>query len=144
MPALAGRLNFRQRKHRRAELRRAEHGAVFALPGVGASGHMVEPKAAWARVLERAKIPAGRETEDGVVMHDLRRTVGSWLAGQGASLPLIGKALGHSSTAATQVYARLNLDPVRAALERVSAAFADAREQAKRDAAKVVALGSVK
>jgi hypothetical protein len=31
-------------------------------------------------------------------------------------LPIIGKTLGHKSLGATQIYARLNLDPVRAAV----------------------------
>ena len=35
----------------------------------------------------------------------------------GASLPLIGKVLNHSNVSTTQIYARLNLDPVREALE---------------------------
>lgn len=35
----------------------------------------------------------------------------------GASLPLIGKALNHSNQQTTAIYARLQLDPVRAALE---------------------------
>ena len=49
--------------------------------------------------------------------HDLRRTVGSWLAGSGASLPLIGKVLNHSQPSTTAIYARFNLDPIRAALD---------------------------
>jgi integrase len=47
----------------------------------------------------------------------LRRTLGSWLAAQGYSLPLIGRALNHTSLSATQIYARLDLAPVRHALE---------------------------
>jgi integrase len=54
-------------------------------------------------------------------VHDLRRTVGSWLASSGASLPLIGKVLNHKTHQATQVYARFMLDPVRDALEQVAA-----------------------
>jgi integrase len=53
-----------------------------------------------------------------VHLHDLRRTVGSWLAMDGASLLVIGKTLNQTSPATTQVYARLSEDPVRAALER--------------------------
>ena len=45
------------------------------------------------------------------------RTLGSWLLGQGYNLQLIGKALNHSSVSTTQIYARLDLDPVREALE---------------------------
>jgi len=52
-------------------------------------------------------------------IHDLRRTLGSWQAAAGVSLPIIGKSLGHRTTTATAIYARMNLDPVR---ESVSAA----------------------
>lgn len=55
--------------------------------------------------------------------HDLRRTVGSWMASSGASLPLIGKVLNHKSPQSTQVYARFMLDPVRTALEQVASSI---------------------
>ncbi|CAN5206650.1 hypothetical protein BH10CYA1_BH10CYA1_59160 [soil metagenome] len=51
-------------------------------------------------------------------MHDLRRTLGSYMAMANHSLPIIGKALGHRSTSATHIYARLANDPVRAAMEQ--------------------------
>ena len=63
----------------------------------------------WADLCERAEVP-------GLWRHDLRRTVGSYLAMSGASLPMVGKALGHRSVQASQVYARLTLDPVREAM----------------------------
>jgi hypothetical protein len=56
-----------------------------------------------------------------VHIHDLRRTLGSWLAASGYSLPLIGRALDHTQVSTTAIYARLNLDPVRQALERNAA-----------------------
>lgn len=58
-----------------------------------------------------------------VRLHDLRRTMGSWAAMTGASTVIIGKALGHRSTQATQIYARLNLDPVRTAVQAGTAAM---------------------
>ena len=48
-----------------------------------------------------------------VRLHDLRRTLGSWLAHSGASQFIIGKSLNHKSTKSTAVYARLSIDPVR-------------------------------
>jgi integrase len=83
----------------------------WVFPGFGSSGHLAEPKKAWERIRERAGVPDVR-------IHDLRRTLGSWLAGQGYSLPLIGRALDHSDVSTTQIYARMDLDPVREALER--------------------------
>jgi integrase len=62
-----------------------------------------------------ADLPAGMLD---VRLHDLRRTVGSWLASYGdASLPVIGRILHHTQPATTQVYARLSADPAREALE---------------------------
>lgn len=50
-------------------------------------------------------------------LHDLRRTLGSWLAHSGASQFVIGKSLNHKSTKSTAVYARLSIDPVREGME---------------------------
>lgn len=68
-----------------------------------------------ARLIQLAS-KAAKGDED-VRLHDLRRTVGSWLATSGASLPLIGKVLNHSNPSTTAVYARLAEDPARAAME---------------------------
>jgi integrase len=140
----------------------------FVFPGKGKTGHFVEPKSAWARVLLRAtaiglvdKISTTLQTDQfdyslalqeakefpkyalkkyqpvadkhGILVdhidlrdlhiHDLRRTLGSWLASGGASLPIVGKILNHKSPQATQVYARLMLGPIRDAMEEASAAF---------------------
>jgi integrase len=73
-------------------------------------GHLTEPKKAWSRILERAKI-------DNLRLHDIRRTLGSYQAISGASNNIVGKTLGHKSQAATAIYARLNLDPVKKSME---------------------------
>ena len=41
----------------------------------------------------------------------------------GASTAIVGRTLGHNSPEATSVYARLNLDPVRASIEAATAAM---------------------
>lgn len=53
-----------------------------------------------------------------VRIHDLRRTTASWLAIDGANLPVIQRVLNHSSLTSTQVYARLSIAPVRQALDQ--------------------------
>ena len=63
---------------------------------------------------------------DDVHIHDLRRSLGSWQARTGASLVVIGKSLGHRSQAATAIYARLDTDPVRQAMETATAAMLEA------------------
>ena len=80
------------------------------LPGKLEGKHLVNISKPWLRVRKAAGI------ED-VRLHDLRRTVGSWLASNGSSLHLIGRVLNHSNPSTTQVYARFHDDPVRQALE---------------------------
>jgi integrase len=101
----------------------AEKEANFVFPGKGLSGHIEEPKKAVIRVMARADIPYGRNVQNGVTLHDLRRTLGSWQAKTGASLTIIGKSLNHKSQAATAIYARLDLDPVRESVERATSAM---------------------
>ena len=85
----------------------------WVFPSHGKTGHLAEPKSAWARICLRASLKNIR-------IHDLRRTVGSWLAAQGESLPMIGKVLNHSQPSSTAIYARLHIDPVREAMEKHS------------------------
>jgi integrase len=89
---------------------RSDEGWIFPST-VSNTGHLADPSKAWQRIRERAGCPD-------VTIHDLRRSLGSWLASEGHSLLLIGRALGHKSSASTQIYARLALAPLREALER--------------------------
>jgi integrase len=83
----------------------------FILPGKLPGAHLVNISKPWGRVRTAAGV------ED-VRLHDLRRTVGSWLAQAGNSLHLIGRVLNHSNQSTTAVYARFGEDSVRAALEQ--------------------------
>lgn len=89
----------------------------FVFPANSAVGHLVEPKSAWKRILQRAGIEQSADTSQNLRLHDLRRSMGSYLAMTGASNFVIGKALNHKSQAATAIYARMNIDPVREAME---------------------------
>ncbi|MGU7772317.1 tyrosine-type recombinase/integrase [Burkholderia sp. MR1-5-21] len=88
----------------------------FVFPGAGESGHLVEPKKAWKIILDKAGIADLR-------LHDLRRTMGSWQAGTGANLSVIGRSLNHKSTQTTAIYARLWLEPVRNSMETAASAM---------------------
>lgn len=88
----------------------------WVFPGPGKKGHIVDIKRAFKRITKRAGLTDLRP-------HDLRRTTGSYMAMTGASLPVIGKALGHRDQRSTAVYAKLNLDPVRKALDQVREQF---------------------
>jgi len=96
--------------------RKPSHPATFVFPGDGSSGHLIEPKRCWNRILERAGI-------DDLRIHDLRRTLGSWQAKTGASLSIIGKSLNHKNPSTTAIYARLDLDPVRESVNTATSAM---------------------
>lgn len=97
--------------------KKSTNGSPYVFPSNRSKcGHIVDPKAAWTRILERAMI-------DDLHIHDLRRTLGSWQASLGASLPIIGRSLGHKNTATTAIYARLNDDPVRNSVESAAQAM---------------------
>jgi integrase len=163
-------------------------GSPWVLPSAGSkTGHFVEPKCAWRRILARAElsrllvliaiakgddlaeVDAAMEDADKEIqrirfealarrmpkgtdpfavvldqyrkqavalklnpdearmrdlrIHDLRRTLGSWQAAGGSSLPVIGRSLGHKQVQTTAIYARLGLGPVRESVERAASAM---------------------
>lgn len=55
--------------------------------------------------------------------HDLRRTIGSWLAAAGASSFVIQKVLTHRSAASAKAYAHLDVEAVRVALSQITDAM---------------------
>lgn len=87
------------------------------------SGHLQEPKKVWLRILKNSGIKDFR-------LHDLRRTLGSWMAHLGASQYVIGKGLNHKSPKSTAVYARLSIDPVREFMGKASSAMNKIRDAA--------------
>lgn len=72
---------------------------------------------------KRLKLDITRSRLPDLRLHDLRRTMGSWQAKMGASLVIIGKSLNHKSLAATQIYARLDSDPVRESMQNATDAM---------------------
>ena len=78
----------------------AAQDAEFVFPGHGKTGHMIAPTKAWSRVCEAAGLKNLR-------IHDLRRTLGSWMANDGINLHGIGTVLGHKSQRSTAIYARI-------------------------------------
>lgn len=81
----------------------------FVFPSNSKEGYLKDPKKAFERIKQYMKV-------DDIRMHDLRRTLGSYMAISGASLPIIGKALNHKSQASTAIYARLSQNPVQDAV----------------------------
>ena len=89
----------------------------WVFPAESKTGHYQEPKRAWATLRRRSGLANLR-------IHDLRRTMGSWLDRTGANTAINAKALGHKSMAAAAVYQRIaDVDPVRDAMEKAAVAL---------------------
>ena len=91
--------------------RKAESNSEWVFPSENnsKSGHIEEPRKAWIELCKKAGL-------NDIRIHDLRHTHASWMAINGVSLPIIGKALGHKSLQSTARYAHLNDDSVREAV----------------------------
>jgi integrase len=97
----------------------------YVFPGLHGRGHLQDPMRQWREMLKRAGI-------ENLRLHDLRRSMGSWQAATGASLPIIGKTLGHARAETTQkAYAHVVLSPVRDAMETATAAIMAAAKPKK-------------
>lgn len=94
-------------------IRAQPHLNDFVFPGRGAKGPLIGMSHRWEVVRERAGLPDLR-------IHDLRHSFASLAVAKGASLFLVGKALGHTQATTTERYAHLADDPVRAVAEAVS------------------------
>ena len=95
------------------QARLSDSESEWVFPGPGKTGHLVELKNVWARIIRKADL-------EGLRLHDLRRTLGSWQAITGATLTVIGKSLGHKNINTTMIYSRLSEDPVREAMNRAT------------------------
>src|ERR1700722_13622478 len=73
----------------------------FVFPSVGKRGHYIEPKRRWRQLLSRANITDFR-------IHDLRRTLATYMANSGANVALIQSALNHKDLRTTlKVYTKV-------------------------------------
>lgn len=96
-----------------------EDGNPYLFPGRVKGKPLNAVARPWELIRQAAKLPDVR-------IHDLRRTVGSWLAMSGESLPRIGKILNHSNQSTTAVYARIADDVGRVPLANLGAQVAAA------------------
>jgi integrase len=93
-----------------------QQGNPYVFPGRKRGEPRKDFRPQWDQIRERAGL-------QDITFHDLRRTVGSWLALGGSSLVLIGKVLNHSSPSTTKIYARLLDDAARDPLEELAQQF---------------------
>jgi len=108
--------------NRRWENRASDEWVFPAKRSGGKCPHLSEPKKAWATICKKADLQDVR-------IHDLRRTLGSWQAALGSSLQVIGKSLGHRSMKSTEIYARLDHEPIRKSVEGAAVAMLAAVNQ---------------
>jgi integrase len=122
----------------------AAQAVLASLPRVAGNPHVIagvvrgaprsDLKKPWAAVCKAADL-------QGVRLHDLRHSFASFGAAASLGLPIIGKLLGHSQHSTTHRYAHLDADPMRRAVETISATIAAAMDGGK---ANVVSIGQAK
>lgn len=105
MSILKARKNKLGKSNAKHEL--AEKRGVYVFPSRAGAAYMMGLQKAWERVRTRAELGDVR-------LHDLRHSFASFAAANGASLFLIGRALGHSQSQTTERYAHLRDDPLHA------------------------------
>lgn len=81
----------------------------YVLPSFGKSGHLIEPKKAFKKILDNAEIKNFR-------LHDLRLTFASMLSEKGINEFVIKDLLGHKTLDMTAIYARSNIDSMQKAV----------------------------
>ena len=90
-------------------------GDAFMFPSSRRRGRPLEDlRGVWARAKAAAGLPAA------AVIHTLRHSMASQLINAGESLFVVGRLLGHSRAATTEVYAHLSDDTLRRAANRVT------------------------
>lgn len=89
-------------KRRKVEQKANKLITPYVFPGKGESGHLQDIKRQWSGLKKKAEITTSLR------FHDLRRSVGSYMAQSGQPLPVIAAILGHKDLRTTEIYARLN------------------------------------
>lgn len=124
LPEALGILRERRERMERVAKKSGLPVSEFVFPSHSAAGHVRDLKSGWAVLIKTSGLTDVR-------VHDLRRSLASWQAIGGASLPIIGASLGHTSLDATAIYARLSNEPIRAsmaaAVRAMTAAMGEAR-----------------
>lgn len=99
-------------------LKTIDASSEWVFPSKSKQGHLTCLKKSWKTFITEANLPDLR-------MHDLRRTHGSWLACNNVSLTTISHSLGHKNIHSTQIYAKLQTDPIKDAVQNTMNKFWD-------------------
>lgn len=90
-----------------------ERSSLYVIAGNNHDKPRADLQRPWQRITEHAELP-------GLRLHDLRHTYASIGAESGMGLVILGKLLGHKSTATTQRYAHLGDDPLKRTSEHIA------------------------
>lgn len=88
-------------------------GNPYVIAGKHDGAHLTDLQRPWRRIRKHAGL-------DDVRIHDLRHSFASMAVGEGESLYIIGKLLGHTQAQTTARYAHLADDPAKQAANRVA------------------------
>lgn len=90
----------------------------YVFTGEGKDGYFKDPKKAWTRILKAAEI-------EGLVIHDLRRTLTTMASDQKANDLTVRNILGHKSGSVTSIYSRTRLKTIYETLTEASQQMID-------------------
>jgi integrase len=94
-------------------------GGTWVFPSSSKTGHLTDVKKSWKTAREAAELPD-------IHVHDLRRTLGTRMAQNGATAVQIARALNHKSLIATQIYMQLAAEDVRPHLQQAATGLLNA------------------
>ena len=114
-----------------AVLESLPHFDEWVFPADSASGHMMSLQKPWAALLKESGLSGWR-------LHDLRHAFASMMVNSGASLPIVGKILGHNNVSTTARYAHLEQNPARKAAEDAAEKIAKALQSKPQKGGKVL------
>jgi integrase len=107
----------------------ARGGSPFVFPGPGRDGYLKDPREAFERIREAAKLPKNFR-----ILHGLRHHYASSLVSEGVDLYVVSKLLGHSDPSLTaRRYAHLKPGAMAQATELAGQLVEAAGKKAKRE-----------
>ena len=111
-------------KARREGYSQSGAGSPWVWPSSeSATGHVVNPEKPWRRLLKAAGV------HEHTTLHDIRRTLGSRLAMDGAAGATISKVLGHVSSQSLKAYVHLDVQAGGEAIDRVYESIVKPKDQ---------------
>lgn len=100
-----------------------KEGSDYVFPADCGDGHFQGTKKLWPKIVSKAGL-------EGITPHTLRHTMGAVATSSGEALAMTGAILGHANIRSTMIYAHIDYDPMKDAVNRVGNKLAKALGQA--------------